>query len=478
MLRVKVLSARSLTLHSLAGKNDPSCSVTVADTTSSTSVSPASHNGKNLNPVWNKTFLFTENLPDAVVKVVVNDYHDDGSCVVIGTVSIPLDTLVNGNEKKQWFPLSNGSGEVEIALLLTLSESNELDMTIQGIQTVTDPTLAFAHSANPDVDSLQYTTLGPYQQRELKGLESQVLVRFQSSDIKRDHPHIARGGFGLVFKGNVPGTNEKVVIKDLEIQNQKSIDDWKKEVAVMCQNRSPYIAEIYGFTSENNTLTIVMEYFEFGDLFGILHKKADKHPLSLLQRMRMARHCTLGIAFLHKNHIIHRDIKSMNVLVRSDYACKLTDFGCAKLVHEQQQQQQLFHTIATGTPFWMSPEVKTGGVYGFPADVFSLGIVLYELFQRELPPYDNTRQVAVLPTNFRSAGIVLPCVHPDPKMRPTCDILLNELDGALRRTLDIISKQLPEEDRNRIKSAGGDSLEKQMIEMYRYSLTMDPKKDR
>jgi hypothetical protein len=387
MLRVKVLSARNLTLHSLAGKNDPSCSVTVADTTSSTSVSPASQNGKNVNPVWNKLFLFTENLPGAVVKVVVNDCHDDGSAVVIGTVSIPLDTLTgNGNEKKQWFPLSNGSGEVEISLSLTLengggSESNDqLDMNIQGIQTVTDPTLAFAHSANnDDDDSSQYTTIGPYQQRELKGLESQVLVRFQPSDIKRDHPHIARGGFGLVFKGNVPGTNEKVVIKDMEIQNQKSIDDWKKEVAVMCQNRSPYIAEIYGFTSENNTLTIVMEYFEFGDLFGILHKKADKHPLSLLQRMRMARHCTLGIAFLHKNHIIHRDIKSMNVLVRSDYACKLTDFGCAKLVHEQQQQQ-LFHTIATGTPFWMSPEVKTGGVYGFPADVFSLGIV----FQLEL----------------------------------------------------------------------------------------------
>jgi NIMA (never in mitosis gene a)-related kinase len=146
-----------------------------------------------------------------------------------------------------------------------------------------------------------------------------------------------------------------VVIKDLEIQNLESNEDWKKEVTVMCQNRSPYIADIFGYASKGNTLTIVMEFFEFGDLFGILHK----HPLSLLHHMRMARHCALGLAFLHRNQVLHRDIKSMNVLVRSDYACKLTDLGCVKLLSEQQ----MYHTIVTGTPLWMAPEVKSGGVY-------------------------------------------------------------------------------------------------------------------
>jgi len=353
MLRVKILSAKNLVLSSSTGKFDPSCSVTVSGTTSSTSPVPVNQI-KNINPTWNKTFLFTENLTGAV-HIVVNDSHDDGSTIPIGVVSIPIDSLVMSKETRQWYSLSNRSGEIELSISLKPddsceSDSNQLDIQIDGITTVKDPSLVFTHNNNKGSIDDKFTTLGPYSQRDLKGLESQVLVHYKMSDIHRIHPHIARGGFGMVFKGHVPGTSETVVIKDLEIQNEKSVEDWKKEVAVMCQNRSAYIAEIYGYASENNTLTIVMEYFEFGDLFGILHKKADKHPLSLLQRMRMARHCTLGVAFLHKKNIIHRDIKSMNVLVRSDYACKLTDFGCAKLVHEQQQQAQLFHTIATVLP--------------------------------------------------------------------------------------------------------------------------------
>lgn len=93
-----------------------------------------------------------------------------------------------------------------------------------------------------------------------------------------------------------------------------------------------------------------------GDLYGIIHKKADKHPLSIIQRLRMARHCALGVSFLHTNHLMHRDIKSMNILVTDDYSCKLTDFGCAKL----SSAMSVLNTMNSGTPLWMAPEVRTG----------------------------------------------------------------------------------------------------------------------
>ena len=91
-------------------------------------------------------------------------------------------------------------------------------------------------------------------------------------------------------------------------------------------------------------------------LLAVLHKKADKHPLSLVQRMRMARHCALGFSVLHNNGIMHRDVKSMNILVTEDYSCKITDFGCSKLIG----QQAMLMTMGTGTLLWMAPEVKTG----------------------------------------------------------------------------------------------------------------------
>jgi len=77
-------------------------------------------------------------------------------------------------------------------------------------------------------------------------------------------------------------------------------------VIFQSNNRHPHIAEIFGFGRVNNTLIIVMEFFPKGDLFGVLHKHAAKHPLSRLQRMRMARHVAMGLAFLHENGIMHR----------------------------------------------------------------------------------------------------------------------------------------------------------------------------
>lgn len=78
------------------------------------------------------------------------------------------------------------------------------------------------------------------------------------------------------------------------------------------------------------------------------------------------------------------------------------------------------HTMGVGTLLWMAPEVKTGTSYGFPSDVYSLGLVLYELFEGKLPEYDRTTQKVTLPDKFRSSRTVLPCLHPDPKKRPSC----------------------------------------------------------
>eukprot|EP01125_Pyxidicula_operculata_P019299 TRINITY_DN698_c1_g1_i2.p1 TRINITY_DN698_c1_g1~~TRINITY_DN698_c1_g1_i2.p1 ORF type:complete len:874 (-),score=213.49 TRINITY_DN698_c1_g1_i2:666-3287(-) len=301
------------------------------------------------------------------------------------------------------------------------------------------------------------------------------LIKFQSSELVREFPNIAKGSFGVVFKGTAKGLPGTVVIKDMEIQHHKSVEDWKKEITVMSQNRSPYVVEVYGYCSHQNILTIVMEYMAAGDLYGILHRK--QVPLSLIQRMRMARHCALGLAFLHNNRVIHRDVKSMNILVTEDYSCKLTDFGCAKLI---SGSRQIYNTVNSGTPLWMAPEVKKGQ-YSFPADVYSLGLVLYELFENKLPGYDQAKQTVILPQSFQSASVVLPCLNHNPERRPTAQLVVKVLDSMIHNILGHVRELLPESEQEMLRNEamkqyveGKDSLELELLQLYRHLLNKPP----
>ncbi|NWS34182.1 PAK3 kinase, partial [Polioptila caerulea] len=88
-----------------------------------------------------------------------------------------------------------------------------------------------------------------------------------------------------------------------------------------------------------------------------------------------------GLDFLHSNHVIHRDVKSCNVLLRTDGSVKLADFGLsAQLTLERNQRCSVI-----GTPGWMAPEVVTGQPYGPKVDIWSLGIVGIEMVEQEVP---------------------------------------------------------------------------------------------
>jgi len=128
----------------------------------------------------------------------------------------------------------------------------------------------------------------------------------------------------------------------------------------------------------------------------------------------MSRQVLCGLNHLHKLEVLHRDIKSMNILLTQDFSCKITDFGMSKLI---TSDMEIRHTCTAGTPLWMAPEVKTG-VYGYPADIYSTGLVIYEIIEQKLPDYDRQNSQIVLPTTpFVSSNIVLPMVQTDPLLR-------------------------------------------------------------
>jgi len=301
---------------------------------------------------------------------------------------------------------------------------------------------------------------------------SSQLTAYDVKDIHKDPKPFAKGSYGVIFKGTVKGIDKPVVIKEMEIRDVKSLEDWKKEISLMVITRSAFIVELFGYNYHSGTLSIIMEYMSKGDLYNILHTNPHKHYLSRIMRFRMARHIALGVSHLHKYGIMHRDIKSMNVLVSDDYACKLSDFGTAKIV--TSTIQYLTYTMNAGTPLWMAPEVKLGGNYNLPADVYSLGLVFYELFEKKLPLWDGTRQCAQLPPNYLFAFMVVPLINVNPQLRLTANQVVDMLD-TLIFTLVTNVKKFVSPEHYEVKEEFKTPEEKETAEskqLYKYLLSL------
>ncbi|XP_074389736.1 serine/threonine-protein kinase PAK 3-like [Zonotrichia albicollis] len=151
---------------------------------------------------------------------------------------------------------------------------------------------------------------------------------------------------------------------------------------VMKMNRNLNLVKYLDSYFQGEELWLVLEYMDGGALSDII----SRTYLCEDEAAAISRECLQGLDFLHSNHIIHQDVKSRNILLKTDGSVKLADFGLfAPLTPEQSRRSSV-----AGTAGWLAPEVVTGQPHGPKVDIWSLGIVGIEMVEREVPYWNAT----------------------------------------------------------------------------------------
>ncbi|OXG23511.1 protein-serine/threonine kinase [Cryptococcus neoformans Tu401-1] len=200
---------------------------------------------------------------------------------------------------------------------------------------------------------------------------------------------VGKGAYGAVYRGKHIATGHIVALKIINLDTEDDdVADIQKEISLLQQlmlggsnsgGPPPNVIKYYGSLMQGPRVWIIMEYAEGGSIRTL----SRAQPLKELHICLVIREVLLALAFLHKNGVIHRDIKAANILLTTQpHRILLCDFGVAALLQSSTSKRSTF----VGTPYWMAPEVVTEGrMYDAKADIWSLGITLLEMAYGEPP---------------------------------------------------------------------------------------------
>ena len=220
---------------------------------------------------------------------------------------------------------------------------------------------------------------------------------------------IGKGGSCEVWLGLYQKT--QVAIKRQISRQHKTLKEFDREVNFLVNIRHPNLLTFMGICLED-PLSIITEYCSGGTLFSLLHSRKDVF-VSWQQKLSILKEIAKGMLFLHSRNFIHRDLKSLNILMNSEInkpndpiQLKISDFGLTREVDIEEMM-----TGKIGTSHWMAPEVLSSSKYSTRADVYSFSIVMYEVITREVP-YKGKKQEEI------RTQVTLNSLRPDLKQVP------------------------------------------------------------
>lgn len=200
------------------------------------------------------------------------------------------------------------------------------------------------------------------------------------------------GGMAVVYKAKDRLLNRFVAIKILKpefIRDPKFVDSFRRESQAAAGLSHPNVVPVFDVGKEGNIYYIVMEMMEGDTLSDVIRREA---PLSEKRVIEITRQIAAGLSAAHKKNIIHRDVKPHNVIFSDDGVAKITDFGIAKAVNNGTIVNT--NTTVLGSVHYLSPEQARGGFVDAKSDIYSLGIVMYEMLTGKVP-FDGENAVSV-----------------------------------------------------------------------------------
>ncbi len=207
---------------------------------------------------------------------------------------------------------------------------------------------------------------------------------------------LGEGAFGKAYLVRGKQTGELLVIKEVSIEHmsQKEQEETIKEAQILRNFKHPLIVRfIEVYATKHNKLKIVMEYAECGDLSkAIAAKRAEKRQFEEAQVLDWFTQICLAMKHVHDRKILHRDIKGQNIFITKANTLKLGDFGIARVLNRTQDKAR----TVVGTPYYLSPEIIENKPYSFKSDIWSMGVLLYELCALAPPFNANSLQLLAL----------------------------------------------------------------------------------
>ena len=278
---------------------------------------------------------------------------------------------------------------------------------------------------------------------------------------------VGEGAFGEVYLGY--WNKKKVAIKkyffvkkykdhqNKNFYNLKAIlIKYIKEINIISNLRHPNLVLYMGASlSSNHNCYLVMEFVNNGNLFEFLHQgsynsEGNYQKYDLLFTTNLALEIALAVKYLHCRNITHCDLKSTNVLLDNNYHVKITDFGVSKMVNILYEKSQEIRG-KFGTTHWMAPEIMKRLKYEEASDVFSYGMILYEIITGEIPYYGlqpnqiiglvaDCRKIVQIPENTSNPylrKLVIECLKYDTEDRPCFE----EIIYYLEKVVDVLKKK-------------------------------------